>query len=193
MNNSNNKVLYCDDGKSTRSNATYVNVGKGILPEKSADSIGYEIDLISRTDGRTDDNLNEVNEFHTGIILNAPRGFHYEVYGTPELWKSGYLLPSGMMVVQNDVELVVPLIKFTDKVPDLECGNFRGVNVILRENVYAHITAEVRQQPQVPIYYVPQMMPPNQQGYFMPQMQQPVPDVRNVRAPPSRRTGNTMM
>lgn len=188
----NSKVMYCTDGIVSRSCSTFVNVSHGVMPPKAPDGVGYEVDLIGRTDGRVDDVLNEVNEFHTGIILNAPTGFHYEVYGTPELWKSGYFLPSGMLVVPSDEELIVPLVKFTDKITDLECGNFRGVCVILRENVYANIIVEKIQPPSQPYYQLPVQVPG---GYFVPQMQtqQSQQVDRNVRAPINKGRGNVLM
>jgi hypothetical protein len=187
-------ILVCDDGVHTRSQTTFSTQSQGMMPTKSKiDEVGYELNLIARAGGRTDDILNDVGEFHTGVILTAPPGFHYEVYGTRELWEAGYMLPSGMMIVPDGEEIIVPLIKFTDKTPDLNCGEVSGVNVILRRNYYSTmVKVTPPSQPQmIPGFYV---APPNGAPYYpqfvQPQyMPQPVGVDRNATRNPKGRQG----
>jgi hypothetical protein len=162
---------------------------------KSTDGVGWEIDLIARTDARSDDYVNDVNEFHTGIALNPPPGFHFELYGTSELWKSGYTLV-GPVVVTPGEEIRVALFRYTDKYPSLELGNFKGVNIILRETVSTSVTPEAA----APVNARPgfggglslsTQQPPMSNPY---QQQARQPEFsKGYRAPNPRRGGNGMM
>lgn len=106
--------------------------------EKASD-VGWTITLIGRQDNRVEDIVNEVNTFTTGLIINPPDRYHIELIADENLYKSGYMLVTGLTVLNpsSNSELIIPLFKFKEA-EDIELP-FRGVQIILRETEYAHL------------------------------------------------------
>lgn len=100
--------------------------------------VSWDLTLIGRSDNRTEDTVNDINLFSTGIKLSPPKGYHFELIANQNLFKSGYMLATGLTVLQPEScdEVVVPLFKFKE-VADLDLP-FNGVQIILRESQYAH-------------------------------------------------------
>jgi len=83
--------------------------------------VGWKIQLNERTDGRLDDAFGEISMFDTKLILQAPPNYYLEVRGEDELYRLGYYIPGGSLIIQplDHNEIVIPLIKFMET-PDLE-------------------------------------------------------------------------
>lgn len=113
------------------------------VPHKERQSdIGWDVTLIGRVDNRVDDIVNEVNMFHTGIAIEPPQGYYFEMVARSSLHKTGYILATGMSVIDPEYrgELLVPLFKYRES-DDIELP-IRGVQLILKECQYGHfITA----------------------------------------------------
>ncbi len=109
--------------------------------KENPSNIGYDVTLISRTENRAEDDTGDVNNFHTGIAVSPPIGHYIEVIVKPSLYKHGYTLATGVLVIDPDDkgELIIPLHKFKEA-EDLELP-FRAVQLIVRPAVYAHISS----------------------------------------------------
>ena len=123
--------------------------------EGNESSATYNITLISRSDGRTEDEINDVNEFETGIVLVPPPGYHIEIVGKNNLYKTGYELVGGTMIIDPETRnaLVVPLKKFKEG-QDLEMP-YQAVQMVIRKTEHAHIgpaLIEVEQRSRVSTY-----------------------------------------
>ncbi len=103
--------------------------------------VGYEITIIERSNNRTEDITNDVNEFATGIVMNAPKHYHLEIIEHPSLYKTGYSLVGAPRIINpgNAEELVLPLMKFKDA-EDLELP-FRAALVVVRQTEYCSLHA----------------------------------------------------
>jgi dUTP pyrophosphatase len=101
--------------------------------------VGWNVTLIGRVDNRIEDTIGEVNMYHTGIQLVAPSGYHFELVALSNLYKTGYMLASGLTIIDPEYrgELLVPLFKYKEA-EDLELP-FRAVQLVLRETVHAHV------------------------------------------------------
>ena len=105
-------------------------------------NIGWSVTLIGRVDNRVEDVTGELNYFSTGIKVSPPEGYYLELVAKKELYKAGYMLPSGYTILDPDEEeeLVVPLYKFKDG-EDLEIP-FSGVQLVVRQAEYSAVMTE---------------------------------------------------
>jgi len=110
-------------------------------------NIPYEIVLVQRTENRSEDNFQEVNNFKTGLIISPPIGLYVEIIATNSLHKHGYFLATGTSIINpgNTSELVIPLFKYKE-VEDLELP-FKAVQMIIRQSVYSHISLSKSAKP----------------------------------------------
>jgi len=101
-------------------------------------NVAWDVTLIGRYENRVEDNVGDVNYFNTGLQLAAPDGFYFEMSASESLHKAGYMLATGMTIINpdNHGEVLVPLYKFKAG-DDIELP-FRGVQIVLRPAVYAH-------------------------------------------------------
>lgn len=74
----------------------------------------WEVAAISRADQRSDDVLNDVNTFDTGLTVQPPSGYYIELHTPKELLEKGYHILGGVMTRfwSDDEPLVIPLLKF---------------------------------------------------------------------------------
>jgi dUTP pyrophosphatase len=104
------------------------------------DDVGFDLTLISRTEGRVEDEIGAVGMFNTGLQIAPPPGYHLEIVARSSLHKSGYELATGTSIIDPSYrgEIYVPLKKFKEG-EDLELPA-RAVQLILRETNYAHVS-----------------------------------------------------
>lgn len=187
------KVLPYVDHVVTCDHSSFIKLNPLAEPPSSVDGNGgvYSVNLIDRTDGRVDDQTYEVNEFHTGLALIPPPGFHFEVIADAELYKSGYFLPNTIVIDPSTAgqELIVPLYKFKDE--SQICLPFAGINVVVRENIETQFVMTKPQQQHQPQHHM--MMQQQQQSLNMPQFYPPPTQQQNYVDRVRPRKGNTMM
>jgi len=137
------------------------------VPSKEDGAVGWVVTLVGRTENRAEDDFGDVNGFCTGLQLCPPEGHYLEVVALPSLYKHGYNLSSGSIIIGsgNKEELIVPLMKFRET-NDLELP-IQAVQVIVKESVPVFMskvkaTQHVQENP-----YAHFMAPPAQ-GYLPP-------------------------
>ena len=110
------------------------------VPTKDEGDVGWVITLVGRTENRAEDDFGDMNGFCTGLQLCPPEGHYLEVVALPALYKHGYNLASGSIVIgpNNKDELVIPLMKFREA-NDLELP-IQAVQVIVKASVPAFVT-----------------------------------------------------
>lgn len=83
-------------------------------------NIGMNLVLISRSDERVDDTVNDLCMFETGISLSPVGGTYGMLIANLELMQKGYTILSPVLIEAGDEEpLKIPLYKFREG-PDLE-------------------------------------------------------------------------
>lgn len=99
----------------------------------------WEITIVGRSENRAEDVYGDVNNFDTGLVLNAPPNYHLEVIEHPALHKAGYMLTGGPIIINpdNTEELIIPLYKYKES-EDIELP-FRAALLLLRPTEYAPI------------------------------------------------------
>ena len=110
------------------------------VPSKNFDEdIGYDVELVERCDGRTEDMVNDVTLFDTGLVIKPPEGYYFEVVARRNLYKEGYLLAAGVEVIGPSYRgnVVVALYKFKDG-DDLKLP-FGAVQLIPRKAEYIYV------------------------------------------------------
>jgi hypothetical protein len=119
----------------------------------------WKVTLVDRTDNRTEDTYNTVEEFNTHITFIVPPKYYLEVIGSPDLAKAGYMIPGGKLII-NPLEynsLVVPLLKFTED-SDIPLP-VDYIYVIPKRIDYLHIQKDVKlNQNQTPMGMMNPMM-----------------------------------
>ena len=95
--------------------------------------IGWDVTLIARTDNRVEDETGHVNMFKTGLQLEPPQGFYFEMMARSSLHKAGYMLATGTSIIDPGYrgELLVPLYKFRDG-DDIELP-MRAVQLVVKK------------------------------------------------------------
>lgn len=76
----------------------------------------WNISIVDRTNGRSDDTPMTPQEFTTGIRILVPEGLHLEIEGNELLSEYGYFMPSTKIVTSADTDrdITVHLIKFSN-------------------------------------------------------------------------------
>lgn len=111
-----------------------------VIPQKKDPcDFGYQITLIGRTDGRSEDDVGEVNQFTTGLKMVPPKGYHLVLYPSPELFRHGYMLADNI-IYSGSQELIVKLYKFKET-SDLDLP-IVGVVLFVHETVYSKVGCE---------------------------------------------------
>ncbi len=135
------------------------------VPTKDEGDVGWVITLVGRTENRAEDDFGEMNGFCTGLQLCPPEGHYLEVVALPSLYKHGYNLTSGVIVIgpNNKDELVIPLMKFRES-NDLELP-IQAVQVIVKASVPVFMSKVKNTQPIQENPYA-QFMAPASGGYL---------------------------
>lgn len=135
------------------------------VPSREDGEVGWVVTLVGRTENRAEDDFGDVNGFCTGLQLCPPEGHYLEVVALPALYKHGYNLVSGPIIISsnNKDELIVPLLKFRET-NDLELP-IQAVQIVVRETVPAFMSKVKSVQPVQDNPYAHFMAPPTQ-GYL---------------------------
>lgn len=108
--------------------------------KKHPDHPSLELVLVERTENRYEDVALDINEYRTGLIINPPEGYYYEIVADPKLYRHGYFLVNSPIVLDPNMtgEIVVPLYKFKES-DDLPLP-FTACQLILRPNIKHHVS-----------------------------------------------------
>lgn len=91
----------------------YSNNPEALPPKRTDDTDGiFPITIVSRTNNRIDDQLQNYNEFTTELCLSPPPGFLIEINGTDELLKRGYALLHPKIIQHKDSNTPIKILLF---------------------------------------------------------------------------------
>lgn len=94
-----------------------------VIPTKSHDTdSGFDLTVVDRKGDVDSDEPFKVVMFHTGLQIQPPAGYYYEIVPRSSLQKFGYTLANCVGIIDNQYrgELFVPLYKFDSRAPDLQ-------------------------------------------------------------------------
>lgn len=97
-----------------------------VLPTKAYSSdAGFDVTIIGRKDNNDNNPRDSVLTpilFHTGLKLQPPEGYYFELVARSSLQKRGYMLGNSIGIIDNSYrgELLVSLVKFDQYASDLE-------------------------------------------------------------------------
>jgi hypothetical protein len=134
------------------------------VPTQENGDLGWVVTLVGRTENRAEDDFGDMNGFCTGLQLCPPDGYYLEVLALPALYKHGYNLASGPIIIgpNNKDELVVPLMKFRET-NDLELP-IQAVQILVKAAVPAFMSKTKNTQHKQDNVYA-QFMPSSSQSY----------------------------
>jgi hypothetical protein len=137
-------------------------------PSKEEGDVGWTVTLVGRTENRAEDDFSEMNGFSTGLKLSPPEGHYLEVIALPALYKHGYNLASGSIIIgpSNKDELIVPLMKFRE-CNDLELP-IQAVQVVVKSFVPSFMSKVTNMQPPMQDAQYPQYAPTREGAYLPP-------------------------
>ena len=110
------------------------------VPHKThVTDIGYDVTLIERCDGKTEDLVGEVTLFDTGLRIQPPYGYYLELLPRSSLYKKGYMLVNSVGILDPDYRgnVIAALYKFKDG-EDLSLPA-RCMQFVLRKAEYAYM------------------------------------------------------
>jgi len=103
---------------------------KAVSPSKShkTDS-GFDLTLIEKYK-----KYNDVTLYNTGIKVQPPSGYYFDLVPRSSIIKSGYMLANSVGIIDQDYQgnIYVPLVKIDKTKPDLELP-CRLVQLVLRK------------------------------------------------------------
>lgn len=81
---------------------------------------GYDLSLV-----RIHETIGNVTLYGTGVSVQPPGGFYFDLIARSSIIKCGYMLANGIGVIDQGYtgEIFVPLVKINDDAPDLELPN----------------------------------------------------------------------
>lgn len=81
----------------------------------------FVITAVARTEDRLEDEVNQVNEFRTGLVFEVPKGRSAMIFPHPSLARQGYVFGTSPILLDAvpGEELIIPLIKFRE-IDDLQ-------------------------------------------------------------------------
>lgn len=81
---------------------------------------GYDLTLLDIVK-----KVNNVTLYGTGISVQPPQGWYFDLVPRSSIIKSGYMLANSVGIIDQDYtgEIMVPLIKIDDSLPDLTLPN----------------------------------------------------------------------
>ncbi|HSA76257.1 MAG TPA: hypothetical protein VLE02_01810 [Nitrosarchaeum sp.] len=82
-------------------------------PKKASIYSNWDLYLVSRQDGNTEDTYGEVTKFGTGLQLTIPEGYVGHIVSKSNLASLGYVMATGVQLVypNNSSEIEISLIK----------------------------------------------------------------------------------
>lgn len=89
-----------------------------VLPSKNnVNDAGYDLTLIGEHK-----RINNVVLYKTGVHVQAPKGMYFDLVPRSSIIKTGYILANSVGIIDADYtgEILVPLIKIDEDMPDLE-------------------------------------------------------------------------
>jgi dUTP pyrophosphatase len=108
-----------------------------VAPSKAhPDDSGYDLVLVSKIKEE-----NGVGMYDTGIIVQPPPGFYFEVYGRSSISKTGYMLANNVGIIDQGYRgsIRVALVKVNPEAPELQLP-VRLAQMIPRR--FEHLEAE---------------------------------------------------
>lgn len=105
---------------------TYENA---VAPSKvRASDSGYDLTILSKVK-----EVNGVEYFDTGIVVEPPLGYYFDLVPRSSLSKTGYMLANSVGIIDRGYRsnILVPLVKICKDAPDLSLP-FRAVQIIPR-------------------------------------------------------------
>ena len=91
---------------------------RAVVPHKSRPSdSGYDLTLIAERS-----RFGEVTLYGTGLIVQAPPGFYFDVVARSSIIKTGHMLANNVGIIDRAYrgELMVPVVKIDKNAPNLE-------------------------------------------------------------------------
>jgi len=91
---------------------------EAVIPTKSRPSdSGYDVTLIAERR-----RINEVILYGTGLIVQPPEGYYFDVVARSSIIKTGHMLANNVGIIDRAYrgELLVPLVKLDSDAPSLE-------------------------------------------------------------------------
>lgn len=81
---------------------------------------GYDVTLIDIVK-----KVNKVTLYGTGISVQPPQGWYFELVPRSSIIKSGYMMANSIGIIDQDYtgEIMVPLIKIDESLPDITLPN----------------------------------------------------------------------
>lgn len=104
-----------------------------IAPFKSrASDSGWDLTILEKVK-----TVNGVEYFDTGIIVEPPFGYYFDLVPRSSLSKTGYMLANSVGIIDRGYRssILVPLVKVTQSAPDLQLP-FRAVQIIPRHIIH---------------------------------------------------------
>lgn len=93
------------------------------IPTKVHDTdSGFDVTVYARKNGAEHDDIFQSTMFHTGLFIEPPEGYYFELVARSSLQKEGYMLANAVGIIDNSYrgEIFVPLVKFNNRLPDLK-------------------------------------------------------------------------
>ena len=112
-----------------------------VLPTKaSAGDSGFDLTLLD-----VHKSIGKVNLYSTGIKVQPPYGYYFDMVPRSSIIKSGYMLANSVGIIDQGYtgEIYVPLIKIDPELPDLVLPN-KLVQLIMRKVEFS-VVEEVSQ------------------------------------------------
>lgn len=100
-----------------------------VAPSKvRASDSGYDLTILNKVK-----EVNGVEFFDTGIVVEPPLGYYFDLVPRSSLSKTGYMLANSVGIIDRGYRsnLLVPLVKISKDAPDLTLP-FRAVQIIPR-------------------------------------------------------------
>ena len=100
----------------------YLNLKHGAIKPTKASSLdsGFDVTLIDVVKV-----IGKVTLYGTGISIQPPTGYYFDLVPRSSIIKSGYMLANSVGIIDQGYtgEIMVPLIKMDNDIPDLELPN----------------------------------------------------------------------
>lgn len=122
-------------------------------PRKRSDAAaGWDVVLVSKPDGRSDDTVGDLNVYGLNLEMKAPAGYYLELHGTTLLANQGYFLAPSPLIVDGDepTDLIVHLFKIRPGA-DLELPSSGMIRVVPKKIVLAHLSLAEGGKPVEPV------------------------------------------
>lgn len=104
------------------------------ISKSHASDVGYDIYIV---DEKEDKKKGKLQVFGTGLKIEPPKGYYFDLVPRSSIVKTGYILANSVGIIDPDYrgEFMVPLLKIDSKAPDLaEQLPIRVAQLVLRKH-----------------------------------------------------------